>query len=346
VPRILTALFLCTLACAGQATNKQRQPSSRETTLEDVLSWLPSDTETVIGTNGPFPFPDFDRLEGTARQPELTPVELDLRMRFLPLGLFGLKNGDLQKALQGKPVTFALEGSRHFRPPAALGNMLYEGCEIVVFGSATNLDREAFMKSAANSATRFEEIAGVKIGVFQEHQENDVWTTFVGFPRSDIVLIATNADYLRTVLARMGGVSGPRALPDTLSEWKYVNTRSPAWGLRHYQKTEANSDPTSPFLGQGPYADDLALGLAFSVEPAVRRIATVTYLSANKNSRQFLQGYLGVEDADSASPREFQIRFREPAPGVLEGSETLSVKEAFYRLLFGLSAMLGHAIYL
>jgi hypothetical protein len=137
-----------------------------------------------------------------------------------------------------------------------------------------------------------------------------------------------------------------RALPDTLAEWKYVNPHAPVSGLRHYQKLEADLDPSSPFSGQRGHGDDLAVGLTFSFEPAVRKMATVTYLSANMNSRQFLQDYLGVEDAASASPREFQIRFRELAPGVLEGSATLSIKEAFYRLLFGLSAMLGHAVYL
>jgi hypothetical protein len=239
-------------------------------------------------------------------------------MRSLPLALFGLKNGILQKALKDRVVSFAVEGSRRFRPPTGLGGMLYEGCAIAVLGSATTLDRDSFMKSAASSATRFEEIAGVRTAVFEERLEEDVWMIFVAFPRSNIVLAATNEDYLRTVLERMGGNTGPRALPEALPEWKYVNTRAPLWGLRHYQTLEAGLDPTSPFSGQSEFGDDLAAGLTFSFEPAVRRIATVTYLSANKNSRQFLQGYLGVEDADSASPREFQIHFSQLAPGALE----------------------------
>jgi len=315
--------------------------------LKDVLSWLPNDTETLIGANGPYRFPDLDqRSDDDATQPELTSTELELQMRSLPLALFGLKNGILQKGLKDRMVSFAVEGSRHFRPPTGLGEMLYEGCAIAILASATSLDRESFMNSAANSATRFEEIAGVRTAVFEERLEEDVWTIFVAFPRSNIVLAATNEDYLRTVLERMGGNTGPRALPEALPEWKYANTRAPLWGLRHYQKLEASSDPTSPFAEAAEFADDLAVGLTFSFEPAVRRTATVVYLSANKNSRQLFQDYLGGADADSASPREFQIRFREPAPGVLEGSATLSLKEMSYRFIFGLMGMLGHAIYL
>jgi hypothetical protein len=161
------------------------------------------------------------------------------------------------------------------------------------------------------------------------------------------VLVATDANYLHAVLARMRGASGPRALPETLPEWKYVNTRAPAWGLRHYQRQEASLDPTSPFGGQhaANVPDDLAVGLAFWFEPVVRKMATVTYLSANKNASQILQSYVSMADAESASPREFQTRLRRPTPGVIEGSVTLTLTEALDRLLFGLFAMLGHAVY-
>ena len=53
-----------------------------------------------------------------------------------------------------------------------------------------------------------------------------------------------------------------------------------------------------------------------------------------------------MADAKTASPLEFQIRLRQLAPGVVEGSVRLSLMEGFDRLLFGLMGMLGHAIYL
>jgi hypothetical protein len=240
-----------------------------------------------------------------------------------------------------------LEGSRHLRPPAALGQMRYEGCEIAVFDPTITLERDSFMTDTVGSVARFEEIAGVKIAVFREQQEDDVWTTFVGFPRSNIVLVATNADYLRVVLTRMGGATGPRALPETLAEWKYVNTSAPAWGLRHYQRSQARLDPTSPFAGlnAASVSDKMAIGLTYWFEPAERRMATVAYLSGSGNAGQILQDYLGVADAGFASPREFQIQLRQPTPGVIEGSLALSQKESFARFLFGLLAMLGHAVY-
>ena len=313
-----TALFLFALVCAGQTT----QP-----TLKDVLAWLPDDTETVIGTNGPFPIPNSDaRSNDDSGQGELSSTQLELQMHMFAL---------------------AVEGSRHFRPPASLGGMRYEGCGIAVFSSASALDRDAFLKNAAGSAVRFEEVAGVRIAVFEEPLENDVWTTFVAFPRRNVVLVATNIDYLRVVLARVGGASGPRALPETLPEWKYVNTRAPVWGVRHYQKREPDLDPTSPFSERASanHPDNLAVGLAFWFEPSVRKMATVTYLSGSREGSQILQEFLGAADAKTASPREFQIRLRQPAPGVVEGVVGLAQEETFGRFLFGLVAMLGHAVY-
>lgn len=344
----MAALLLCTLPCPGQTTGKQPQPGSRRTALREVLSWLPDDTETVIGANGPFRVPDFDGLGSrNSRRPELPSAELEIRMHILPLSLFGFKNGGLREHLSGEAVVLALEGSRHFRPPASLGAMRYEGCEIVVFGTGIAIDRDSFIRKAVKSAARFEDMAGVRIAVFEESTEDDVWTTFVGFPRSNIVLIATDANYLRAVLSRMGGAAGPRALPETLPEWKYVNSRAPVWGLRHYQRSEAGLDPTSPFVEQAGanVPDDRAVGLAFWFEPAIRKTATVTYLSANKKARQVLQDYMSMADAKSASPREFQIRLRQPAPDVVEGSVTLTLTEGLDRFLFGVLAMLGHAVY-
>ena len=119
------------------------------------------------------------------------------------------------------------------------------------------------------------------------------------------------------------------------------------WGLRHYSRLDVDLDPTSPYGGRraASLPDDKAVGFGFSVGPFERRIATLTYLSANTNVRQVLQDYLSMADAKSASPREFQIRFRQPVPEVTEGSVTLAQMEALERFLFGLMAMLGHTIY-
>ena len=133
-----------------------------------------------------------------------------------------------------------------------------------------------------------------------------------------------------------------------LTEWKYVNINAPVWGVRHYQKQGAELDPSSPLAGRkaANIPDENAVGIAFSFAPVTERKATVDYFSSNSDARHIVSGFLMMEDAATASAREFQLRLRKPSPGVLEASIDLTETEAVERLLFGLMAMVGHAIYL
>ncbi len=326
----------------------QPQAVAQLPSLNQVLSWLPVDTETVLGSNGPFAWDPKSLSSDPPAHERLTATELEFRSRMFPLALLNFKNGGLGEFVKGKTVSLAIEGSRRFRPPRALGLMRYEGCLIMVFIPTVSLDGAAFMRAAANSAVRFEERNGTRIAVFEEESEDDTWTTFVGFPRTNVAVVATNLDYLVALLDRMRGAPGTRALPQDLSEWKHVDTNAPVWGVRHYRKQGTELDPSSPLLAQSSanIPDANAVGVTFSFAPAAERTATVDYLSAAPDVRRILSGYLMMEDAATAAPREFQMRLRQPAAGLLEASIDLSAAEAVERLLFGLMAMLGHAIYL
>jgi len=322
--------------------------AAQQPNLNQVLSWLPVDTETVLGANGPFVWDPKALYNDSPSQESLTATELEMQSRMFPLTLLNFKNGGFGDFVKGKTVSLAIEGSRRFRPPRALGLMRYEGCLVMVFTPTVSLDSGAFMRAAAKSAVRFEEHNGTSVAVFEEKSEDDTWTTFVGFPRSNVAVVGTNLDYLVGLLDRMRGTPGTRALPQSLSEWKYVKANVPVWGVRHYQKQGAELDPSSPLLAQNAanVPDANAVGVTFSFAPAAERTATVDYFSTSPDVRRILSGYLMMEDAATAAPREFQMRLRQRAAGVLEASINLSATEAIHRLLFGLMAMVGHAIYL
>jgi hypothetical protein len=322
--------------------------AAQQSNLNQVLSWLPADTETILVANGPFAWAPKALSDGPPSQERLTATELETQSRTFPLALLSFKSGGIGEFINGKTVSLAVEGSRSFRPPQGLGMMPYEGCLILVFVPAVSLDGAAFMGAAANSAVRFEDHNGARVAVFEEKLEEDTWNTFVSFPRSNVAIVATNLDYLVTSLERMRGKPGTRALPENLSEWKHVATNAPVWGMRHYSKQGAGLDPSSPLLGQSSanVPDAKAVGVTFSLAPAAERTATVDYLSSSPDARRILSGYLMMADAATADPREFQMRLRQPAVGVLEASINLSAAEAVQRLLFGLMAMLGHAVYL
>jgi hypothetical protein len=182
------------------ATSKPVQPSIN---IQQILSGLPLDTETVTVARGPFLIPDGPAEKETIRNRELSGQELDQMFESLPLALFGLKADLLAMHLKSRPVMLAVEGARHFRSPSGLGEMPFEGCASAVFADDLGGSGNAFINASREVALGVEEIEGVKVAVFQEKMENDLWTTFVAFPNKNIVLVATNRDYRTEVLNRI-----------------------------------------------------------------------------------------------------------------------------------------------
>jgi hypothetical protein len=184
-----------------------------------------------------------------------------------------------------------------------LGSTLYQGCAIAVLEGVA-IDRDSLLRSVAGSSERIETIEDVKVAVFKQQLESDTWTFFVAFPRSGLVLFATDRSYLREVLARMRATGTARALPESLPEWKHVNTRAPFWGVRHFQRKDAAEDPTSPFLGDkaANVPDDDAVGATFWFDPVNRKRAIVTYLSSNRQASQILTRHMTISDAETPGP--------------------------------------------
>jgi len=347
------ALFaLCVAAACGTACNSHKganwlKASKSSVDIARVLSWLPADTETITVAIGPFWMSNFQTGQDLGQNREVSVEELEKQFELLPLLQFDFSQGVLEKRLEGQSVFLAVEGSRRFRSPAGLGELLYEGCAIAVFADGLGNRGESFLKDSAKAMVRMEEMEGQRVGVFQEKKEEDLWTLFVAFPQSRVVLVATNRDYLREVLARMRGATGERALPDTLPEWRYVNRKGKFWGLRHFDKKQAEEDPTSPFGGQksANLPDEQAIGLTFGCDPSKARTATITYLSAAKDMLPVIKEKLFPFLSEPEGTKGLHIRYRELEPGVIQGLYDLDHSEPVNWFLFVLMGNLGHAIF-
>jgi hypothetical protein len=346
---LLAAIVACSQVVSAQASNPAGMGVKVDVAPESVevaISWLPADTETIVVSRGPFGLTTNAPVRETKDNP-ISDKELMSDFEDLSLGQFLFKDGLLAKRLEKKTVNFAVEGSRHFRPPADLGEMRYEGCSIILFTDDLGDEIGSFAKDARRSALNVEGIANHQVFVFQEKLERDTWTTFAAFPNDHMVLLATDRNYLVEVLARMGGKIGPRALPDDLPEWKYVNTHARSWGLRHYDNSQSQLDPTSPQGGRksANFPDEQAIGLAFVFDPQSGRLARVTYLSRNLGiGSKPTETPLGM--ANSPEAKGLDIKYRELSPGVVEASYSLEHRQALQFFLFVLEGILGHAIYI
>jgi hypothetical protein len=322
-------------------------PASSSQLVQKVLTWFPADTETVIVANGPFVMPDFKRDSDETKNSEDTDLEIERDFRSFPIGLFGFQNGLLADHFKGEQILLGMEGSRHFRPPSGLGEAPFDGCAVIVFATDVTDRANSFMKDSSTVALKTEQIEGQKVMIFQEKLEADIWTTFVAFPKPNMAVAASNKVYLQEVLAKLNGKSGERALPDSLPEWKHVNTQAAFWALRHYDKNGAKMDPTSPFGGKksANVPDDKAVGLTFSFDPGKSKTATIVYLSGDENILQNVQkNFFPIQSELGA--HELNIQYKQTGTGLVEGSFDLTHIESAEIFSFVLEAMLGHAAYI
>jgi len=313
--------------------------------IEQMLSWLPADTETVSAVMGPFLLPTMEKDSGGALRTASSGDEVRDQFMQFPLLLLVGKDGLLAKNLKDKPVVASIEGSRSFQAPTGLGEMRYQGGVIAVFAGNIAANADAFLRDSASSILRKQQIEGLQVTVFQVKSEEDLWTTYVAFPKPNIAVVATNEGYLREVLARINGKQSARALPANLPEWKHVNIHAEFWAVRHYQKTGAEQDPSSPFnRGWGKPSDPQAIGLTFSFDPDKSKAATITYLSRDETSLQRIKREYFAEHGPAET--QMHIQYREVEPGALEGIYNIEQLETADAFAFVLEGLLGHGIYL
>jgi hypothetical protein len=305
--------------------------------VERMLSWFPADTESVIGVMGPRQMPKVSRDPNGHLSAERS--SNGLRDTFQQVFLAMILNSRVE--FKDAHVAAAMEGSRGFRGPKGLGMAPYEGAAIAVFSDDITNQAAEFIKSSASTAVRTEQIEGQRVAVFQDKYEEDIWTTFVAFPRPDVIVVASDENFLRETLARIGGAQGKRALPDVLPEWKHVDTHAEFWALRHHSGPLAEN-AALPDCGVAYSTSEKATGIAFSYSPGMSNLATIDFLSDNEETLHCIQK--GIFNINERGVAEMHAQYNEVQPGVLEGSYSLDQIESSTYFVIMLETLLGHSI--
>lgn len=339
-----TIAFGLILACLSSPVSSFAAP--RAAGLERVLSWLPSDTETVFVAKGPFTMPAaFPQDEGVTGK--VTSHEVDQLLQCLPMALLDIGEGHLLQQLKGQQVDLAIEGSRHARSPGGLGGQPYEGAAVVMFAPGSHIAPNTVLQKLQSESTRSEEIQGLRVLVFQEKMEDDLWTTYLAFPDKDVMVVATDRGYLEEVLTRrkVGG-NQERALPNLLPEWGGVDSKAAYFGIRHYDRSQAESDPSSPFGGRkaANFPDERAVGFAFSMDTTTPRRVSMTYFSGDSAMAPEHSPFHILTTSPDA--KDIDSQFQPVGPGVVQVSCTFKTVGGLDYFLFVLEAFMGHAIYL
>ncbi len=337
---------------------------------EDLLWWLPTDTESVVTARGPFPLQiplDYEN-NGKATVSE---TEIFEEFEQQALELLYSQPRDLATRLEGSVVALAMQGSRHFRnplPDLEVGD--FEGCSIVIFDDSFGERGKYVMQALAGTATAMKTVAGIRVLVFHHKLLSAEWDSFLALPRPNVLLAANNLLYLQEVLARMTRTKTLRALPSRLPEWRFLDPDTRFWGLRHYDRAQAKLDPTSPFHEDSAFGhgDPKAVGILFALEARSEKKAVITVLSGDEAMiRDTLSRGTSSEEAEIASfcghevitrdggmtyqdeapevGAQYAVELWSPAPGILQRSYTLSRAGALGYFILTMQTSLGRGMW-
>ncbi len=264
----------------AQEADIPKHPVALPELVEEVLWWLPEDTETisVVQSFEILTKEDQEELEGR--------IELTKFASFFHMGVkgFGWRRQLLTSVMErlgGRKVSVTLEGARHFSNYGSLGPGKYEGCCVIVFEEDAHVDVATFFESLRSLADETPEVEQQEVFVIRK-KENQAKDLYLSSPRPGILLSATDETYLGEVLRRMATRGKSRALPSNLPEWQYLDPNAPLWAVRHFAEDARGDKRTT--------------GAVFALKPEGREVAEYTYLSTDpKALGQTLQSWVQPE---------------------------------------------------
>ena len=325
----LTIAGLLLIGASGTLGSTPQAPAAKlPAAIEEILWWLPPDTETLQVT----------QVRTGARGPLFEAIEVaNGKIEFGDVGYADVVNQSLKTAR----LIAMVDGSRRFVAPSGLGEMPSEGAMILYFEKPLGTSGARMMAELEKTAEKVENMGGVKVILFRDRLEDDIHSSYVAIPQPDTLVIATNRGYLEELLGRRETRAGARAMPQDLPEWQWIDTTAPFWALRHYQRDNVDKDPTSPFRKNASWSvfDVDAVGVTAHAS-ADGATMVVHYLSKGPKAEQAARRIFS-HPGDGLIPT-----FRRASGGAIEVRYVAKDEEDLAMFWFYLMAALGHAIYL
>lgn len=265
--------------------------------VDDVLTWLPPDTETLFVNQEPFVVDPSESPEALYGRP--TQIYAIDR-------LSALNAGEFYRALEGRTISLVAAGARDIRGPGTGVPALSPDSEVVNFlflAEALHPNVLGAPDKSLQNCPVWRAIAKIHVGESWRVSQRDD-ESWLALARPDLLVIASKENLLDELLQRIAQGSPMRALPPTLPEWEHVNRLAPFWGLRHYPGSGAREDGSNPRVAKGGNLrrDASAVGVAVQYDSGRERLE-IHYLSAAAK----------VSDPTRDHPApEFQTEYTQP----------------------------------
>jgi len=308
-------------------------PPPKAASWEQILDWLPEDTETLIVSPHTFVFPKMEPDKENAKW-----LSISEALPTLAAGPLLAVDVLVEKELAGVKCLCMVEGSRCFTRPKDIGLMPYQGAHIMQFDPDSSDTVRKVFEACRKKADKEIQVQSHPVAVYYKDQESDKWSYYVAQPLPGVLICATHQGYLEETLKRIANKSRKRAFPTDLPEWKHVDVKARVWAIRHYREEYTDEDPTSPLNskdGKKQGSDNAAMGFVFWYNPDISKVVQIRYLSDAKAADKiateaWAQG--GVEP-----------KIKKVDAGIVEITVELS-KENEGMFLLVLLLQLGHAI--
>jgi len=262
--------------------------------VNDVLTWLPSDTETLLVYQEPFVI----SAEDSPAMFYGRPARLYATDR-----LMALNEGQLYRQLQGRTVRLLAAGLRNMRSRGVgVPSLMPEADVAYFYFFAEPLDPDLLgvpelsveKQSLWRRTAKIDVNGPLKAGVRERSQRED--ETWLALPRPDLLVAASSRDFQIEILGRIARGPSTRALPSSLPEWPQVDRKAGFWGLRHYSDPEARHDNSNPRGKDSEAAQSDAKALGATVQFDMdNNVVEVRYLSGNGHLPGFIESMVEHE---------------------------------------------------
>lgn len=260
--------------CLGAQTSHAAVPDAA---LRRIIDWMPEDVETIAVARGSLRLPKKPVGTGALNSPAATstPAPVFWSAAALPTDyVIGCAPGEI--------LQLAMEGRRHFRPPAGLGLMRYEGCAVYQLAPTMRTTQARLTTNILKLAKSRTRVEATDVGVYSKRFEQDNWTFYVCSPAPNLVLVATDRSFLKTVLTRLATPDPADAIafPLKWQDWPSVNTAAPFWAVRRLGAgfgplLVSRPDPTARFLTVSLSGQELVWHYAGKSREVVKSIAEI-----------------------------------------------------------------------
>ncbi|MDP3509931.1 MAG: hypothetical protein Q8T09_18310 [Candidatus Melainabacteria bacterium] len=336
IVRLFCALGL-SLLVSGSAFSVEAQVKVKPAavSVDEMIRWMPADTESIAVTQAPVRLSARHDWAGVG--PETVLDRLADASALLP-------DYDWSK---GVKLARVVSGSRRFSLPKNLGPFLFEGCSILEFASDSRLTAEQFLKGISVCSGKTVTLCGKEVVEVVRAIDEDSWRFYACALSPNVVLWATDAKFLTSVLQRSASKSPRVAFTEAFPLWRWIDREADFWGLRDYSKiVELHRYMNSPSSLIEPdaslYRDKKPVGYAVYYKTEDSKFIK-TFVSKDKKAQAIREHW----QRQSAEKCHVTCWERQPAPNVLQFAEDVTEGDDEHKFVLPLVVVsdLGHAAF-